>query len=173
MTQQHRVTAKQPNSRMCLVCGLQNDAGLQAAFFELDSRQLLAIFTPRDHHQGYPGLLHGGVAASTLDETIGRAIRLDHGDSLWGVTIELTMRFRQPVPLHEPIRALGRITHETRRHFEGTGEILLSDGTIAVEATGRYLKRPIDLIADFDFQHQQWQVVPAATDPHHVQLPRR
>ena len=120
---------------------------------------MVGVFTPQDHHQGYPGRLHGGIAASILDETIGRAIRLQHGDALWGVTIELTTRFRRPVPLQTSIRAVGRITRETRRHFEGTGEILLPDGSIAVQAHGRYLKMPLDSISDFDFEQQQWQVV--------------
>jgi acyl-coenzyme A thioesterase PaaI-like protein len=165
MPDTHRVTAKQPNSKMCLVCGLDNIAGLKAAFYELETDQLLGIFTPRDHHQGYPGRLHGGIAASLLDETIGRAIRMRHGDELWGVTIELTTRFRQPVPLNEPIRAVGRITRETRRHFEGEGKILLPDGSVAVEATGRYFKMMLDMISDFDFDEQQWRIVPSQDDP--------
>jgi hypothetical protein len=89
----HRVIAKQPNSKMCLVCGLQNDPGLKAAFYELESQQLVGLFTPRNHQQGYPGRLHGGIAASMLDETIGRAIRLAHGNALWGVTIALNVKF--------------------------------------------------------------------------------
>lgn len=165
MPESYRVTAKQPNSKMCLVCGLENIAGLKAAFYELENQQLLGVFTPQDHHQGYPGRLHGGVAASLLDETIGRAIRMRHGDELWGVTIELTTRFRQPVPLNEPIRAVGEITHETRRHFEGMGKILLPDGSVAVEATGRYFKMMLDMISDFDFDEQQWQVVRSESDP--------
>jgi acyl-coenzyme A thioesterase PaaI-like protein len=173
MHRQHRVHAKQPNSKMCLVCGLENAAGLQAAFYELEGGLVVAVFTPRDQHQGYPGRLHGGVAAAVLDETIGRAIRLRHGDELWGVTIELSTRFRQPVPLNEPLRVVGRITQESRRHFSGTGEILLAGGSVAVEAAGRYLKYPLDKISDFDFEHQQWRVVPAECDPPQIELPAR
>jgi uncharacterized protein (TIGR00369 family) len=170
--QRHRVVAKQPNSKMCHVCGLQNSSGLQASFYELDGDQLVAIFAPQELHQGYPGRLHGGIAAALLDETIGRAIRIRHGDALWGVTIELTTRFRQPVPLDEPLRAVGRITRESRRHFEGTGEILLADGSVAVEAQGKYLKMMLEMISDFDFNQQQWKVTAASHDPDHVELPR-
>ncbi|MCA9151297.1 MAG: PaaI family thioesterase [Planctomycetales bacterium] len=166
----HRVVAKQPNSKMCLVCGLENIAGLRASFYELEDEQLGAVFTPQDNHQGYPGRLHGGIAAALLDETIGRAIRMRHGDELWGVTIELTTRYRKPVPLNEPIRAVSRINKETRRHFEGTGEILLADGTVAVEAHGRYFKMLIDMISDFDPEQQQWRVVPHDSDPPHFEF---
>lgn len=173
MSEKHWVTAKQPNSKMCLVCGLENLFGLKAAFYELDSDQLVGVFTSQEFHQGYPGRLHGGIAASMLDETIGRAIRLRHGDALWGVTIELKTRFRRPVPLMESIRTIGRITRETRRHFEGSGEVLLPDNSIAVQAHGRYLKMPLDSISEFDFAEQQWRVVAQSTDPDYVSLPRR
>ncbi|MCM8762953.1 MAG: PaaI family thioesterase, partial [Candidatus Omnitrophica bacterium] len=53
------VTSKQPNSRMCFVCGLKNAFGLKAAFFNLDTGEVAALFTPREEHQGYPGRLHG------------------------------------------------------------------------------------------------------------------
>lgn len=166
----HQIVSKQPNSRMCLVCGLENGLGLQARFYDLDSQQVLALFTPADQHQGYPGRLHGGIAASLLDELIGRAIRSRYGEEVWGVTIELNTRYRQPIPLGEPIRAIARLTQESRRHFEGTGEILLADGSVAVEATGRYLKRPLASISDFDFEHQQWRVVPHPLDPERIEI---
>lgn len=173
MFHSHQVIAKQPNSKMCLVCGLHNEPGLKAAFYELESHQVVGLFTPRDHQQGYPGRLHGGIAASMLDETIGRAIRLTHGDSLWGVTIELTMKFRKPIPLDETIKTVARITKETKRHFEGRGAILLPNGRVAVEGRGRYLKMPIDSITDFDFEEQDWRVVPDQDDPETIELPRR
>ncbi len=166
-----RVTAKQPNSKMCLVCGLRNASGLQTAFYETEAAQLVALFTPRDQHQGYPHRLHGGLAASVLDETVGRAIRLRYGDELWGVTIELTTRFRQPIPLGQEIRVVSRITREARRHFEGTGKILLADGSVAAEAHGRYLKLPLERITDFDPHQQEWRVIASPADPQAFEIP--
>jgi hypothetical protein len=74
LAMRHNVTAKQPNSKMCLVCGLKNDFGLHASFYELDNGELLGVFTPGDQHQGYPDRLHGGIATAILDETVGRSI---------------------------------------------------------------------------------------------------
>jgi uncharacterized protein (TIGR00369 family) len=147
---QRKVIGTQNISRMCMVCGTQNSAGLGAAFYELDDGELLGVFTPKTEHQGYPGRLHGGVASTLLDETIGRAISNAQPDA-WGVTVELNVRFRKPVPLDGPVRALARIVKDSSRIFEGTGEIVLEDGTVAVEASGRYLKMAIDRIADGDF----------------------
>ncbi len=165
-----QVLRKQPNSRMCLVCGLSNPAGLHTRFYELESEHVVGLFAPAEQHQGYPGRLHGGIICSVLDETIGRAIRIDHGDQIWGVTMALTTRFRRPAPLGRELRAVGRVTRQTRRHFEGDGRLFLPDGTVAAEAHGRYMKVPLENIADFDFQHEQWRVVVSDRDPLELEI---
>ena len=136
-----------------MVCGVENSAGLHARFFELDDGELLGVFRPRSEHQGYPGRLHGGIASTILDETIGRAINI-FDPAAWGVTVELTVRFRKPVPLDSEVRVLARIEKDSSRLFEGTGTILLEDGSVAVEASGKYLKMPIDQIATGDFARE-------------------
>jgi uncharacterized protein (TIGR00369 family) len=152
---EHSVRGAQNISRMCMVCGVENEAGLKSRFLEIDSGELVGIFTPKEQHQGYPGRLHGGLASTILDETIGRAISMTHPD-IWGVTIELNVRYRRPVPLDADVRAIGRITKDSSRIVEGTAEIVLQDGTVAIEAKGRYIKLPIDKIADADFDQEQW-----------------
>jgi acyl-coenzyme A thioesterase PaaI-like protein len=158
---------------MCLVCGADNPFGLRARFYELEAgtpgdgeevgggaapaagRELLGVFTLREEHQSYPGRLHGGISSAILDETIGRAITIAH-PGVWGVTAELTLRDRKPLPLTGEVRAVGRITRDTRRLFEGSGEILLEDGSVAVEASGKYLKMALDEITDDDFDEREW-----------------
>lgn len=151
----HPVRAAQHVSRMCHVCGTENATGLHARFFELTSGELAGVFTPRPEHQGYPDRLHGGIAATILDETIGRAISI--GDpGAWGVTVELTVRYRRPVPLDGEVAAFARITRDQGRLFEGSGEIRLQDGTVAVEAHGRYMRLPIEKIADGGDFSEEW-----------------
>jgi uncharacterized protein (TIGR00369 family) len=156
---------------MCLVCGVENVAGLHARFYELGpdgegeaggpegaaaaGPELLGIFTPQQEHQSYPGRLHGGISSAILDETIGRAITILH-PGVWGVTAELTIRYRRPVPLDGEIRAVGRITRDTRRLFEGAGEILLADGSVAVEAVGKYVKMDLEEISPDGFDETEW-----------------
>lgn len=168
---QHLITGKQENSRMCFVCGLKNMFGLQTAFYETETKQLIALFTPRDEHQSYPGRMHGGIATTILDETIGRAISIGRAEQLWGVTIELQTKFLKPVPLNVELKVVARITKEDRRFFEGTGELLLPNGEIAVTGSGRYLKMPITKIADFNIAENEWQVVNSAHDPKYIEIP--
>ena len=164
------IVRKQPNSKMCFVCGLKNNFGLKSRFFELESGELLALFQPAEEHQGYPGRLHGGLAATILDETIGRSIMITTSDTIWGVTVEFSMRLKKPVPMDGEIRVVARTLNENKRFFEGSGEILLPDGNIAVQATGRYLKVDIDQIADFDMEEQEWGVVIRGDDPETVTI---
>ncbi|MCL2025026.1 MAG: PaaI family thioesterase [Coriobacteriia bacterium] len=146
---EYQLTQPQDITRMCFVCGEENDSGLHARFYESEQGELVGIFEVHDAHQSYPGRVHGGIAAAMLDETVGRAIMMDEPD-IWAVTIELTCKYRKPVPYDKPVVVRGRITRNTSRIFEGAGEIVLEDGSIAVEATGRYLKTSLDKIVDAD-----------------------
>ncbi len=94
-----KVTGKQPNSKMCFICGLKNKMGLKAAFYETDKNELIAVFKPCQEHQGYPGRLHGGIAAAILDETIGRTVTIGKDDDIWGVTLEFSIKFNGIIPL--------------------------------------------------------------------------
>lgn len=160
----YKVVKKQQNSRKCIVCGLQNELGLRASFYELENGEIVAKFHPVEEHQSYPNRLHGGMAAAILDETIGRAMMIRQ-EGIWGVTVELSLKYRKPVPLDEELQAVGRITRDTSRIFEGSGEILLKNGEVAVSAIGKYMKMPIGKIADFDEEHEDWKVVEDPEDP--------
>ncbi|KLU67374.1 thioesterase superfamily protein [Desulfosporosinus acididurans] len=164
-----KVVKKQQNCKKCLVCGLKNDLGLKASFYETDMNELIAIFKPLDEHQSYPGRLHGGIAGAILDETIGRAIMIQD-ETIWGVTVELNLKYKKPIPLDQELRVVGRITKDSKRLFEGTGEILLPNGEIAAAAWGKYMKMPIEKIADFNEDEQEWQVVSSDSEPSEIEI---
>jgi uncharacterized protein (TIGR00369 family) len=156
---------------MCLVCGLKNHGGLHASFHEIETGELVSLFTARDEHQSYPGRVHGGVITAILDETIGRAIMTSNRDDVWGVTVEFTTQFKKPVPIGVELRVVGRIVKEEGRVFVGTGEILLPDGEVAARGEGKYVKLPLDRIADFDADVQEWRVVNQPHDPQAIDVP--
>ena len=148
---------KQPNSRMCFVCGMENPIGLKAFFYEDDDGRVIANFTPCEEHQGYPGFVHGGITSALMDEVIGRVVTsLD----IWAVTAKLELKFRKPVPLGEQCTIIGELIRLKSRSFEARGELRLADGTLAVEGHGLYIRLPEEEIerqrAALDF----WEVVP-------------
>ncbi|MEW6624515.1 MAG: PaaI family thioesterase [Bacillota bacterium] len=161
---EYEVMKKQQNSKMCLVCGLSNEFGLKASFYELENNEVAAIFTPFEEHQGYPGRLHGGIAAAILDETIGRAI-MTKDKNIFGVTVELNLKYKKPVPLNEELRVVGRITKDSSRLFEGSGELILKNGDVAIIGYGKYMKIPLGRMLDFDEKEQEWKVSLSDLDP--------
>ena len=166
----YKVTGKQPNSKMCFVCGLKNKFGLNASFYETSNNELVALFKPCQEHQGYPGRLHGGIAAAILDETIGRTITTGKDNEIWGVTLEFNIKYKKPIPLDEEIKVVAKLTFEDKRLFEGTGKIMLSNGDVAATAEGKYLRLPIEKIADFNRDANEWKVVESETDPENIEI---
>ncbi len=145
---------------MCFICGERNPGGVHLHFYEQDDGTILGKFTGQDIHQSYPGRMHGGVITAALDETIGRAIMIRYGEAIWGVTVELNVRFLKPVPLGVPLTILGRVTSDKSRIFEGSGELILPDGSVAADCVGKYVKMDITKIADFDYEREEWYVRP-------------
>jgi acyl-coenzyme A thioesterase PaaI-like protein len=146
---------KQPNSKMCFVCGRENPIGLHMHFYTDTDGCVYADYLPRDEHQSYPGVMHGGLITSMLDEIIGRtAIAMN----LWCMTAELKVRFKKPVPIGTPLKLKGEITKTTGRLLEGRGEIRLPDGSIAVEATATYLRIPDEQMEQFKVALDWWRV---------------
>lgn len=164
----YKVTGKQNNSSRCIVCGDQNKLSLNTRFYELENGELAAMFRTEDWHQSYPGRTHGGMAAAILDETIGRSICLMEPDT-WAVTVELNIQYKKPVPTESNLRAVARVTKNNRKLFEGTGEILLADGTVAASAWGKYMKMPSEKLTGDNFVKEEWYLL-EEDDPKEIEL---
>jgi uncharacterized protein (TIGR00369 family) len=131
-------TTKQPGSKMCFVCGVENPIGLHLDIW-MDDEQVWTDFTPGQQHQGWPGVLHGGIQATLLDEIMGRVAFLRHQ---WMVTVKMEMAYRKPVPLGQPLKITARAEQWRSGRMVAVGQILLADGSVAVEARGLYLRLP-------------------------------
>jgi hypothetical protein len=59
----------------------------------------------------------------------------------------MALRYHAPVPLGVELTARGRLTRDRSRMADATAELLLPDGTVAVSATGKFMKLPLDQIA--------------------------
>ena len=165
----YKVVNSQNVSKNCLVCGVENSFGLKSSFYETEEKDLVAVFTPMQEHQSYPNVMHGGISATILDETIGRAIMMTTDSVTFGVTVELNVRYKKPVPLNTELKVVARITNDRGRIFEGTGELCLPDGSVAVEADGKYMKRRLDQITDKNFTANEW-FVPEGEQPEEVSV---
>src|SRR5262245_18718435 len=125
----------QPNSKKCFVCGLTNPAGLNLRFFNDGPNACRADVILSDQFQGYPGVAHGGIVAAMLDEAMGRA-PMSGIPNLFLYTAKIEIRYRQLVPLRQPLTLIGRVEKDRGRLVEAASELRLADGSIAAEASG-------------------------------------
>jgi acyl-coenzyme A thioesterase PaaI-like protein len=150
---------KQPNSRMCFVCGLRNDVGLQAKFYTEPSGSVRVDWVAPEKYQGYPGYLHGGIAAALLDEVAGRTI-LGSDTERFFVTLKMEIRYRQPVPLGVPLVVRGEMIRDRGRVAETHAAIYLPDGSVGVEADVLVGEAPAQITQFADLERIGWRVYP-------------
>jgi uncharacterized protein (TIGR00369 family) len=82
-------------------------------------------------HGGPPGLAHGGIIASVLDQVLGIATQVAGHP---GMTAELTVRFRRPTPIERVLAFEARHVETTGRRTQAWGAIYDGQGEIAAEA---------------------------------------
>ena len=152
---------KQPNSRMCFLCGVENPVGLRMAIYDdAEHMQVVAPVTVSEQFQGYPGVVHGGIVATMLDEVAGRATLIGgNGDELM-VTVKLEVKYRQPTPTGTPLLVVGRLTQPGRSRARARGEIRLADGTVTAEAELVLARPPADFHARWASERPFWKVYP-------------
>ncbi len=149
----------QATSRMCFVCGRENPVGLKLQFYEdHETSQVVTPLVIPDVYQGYPGIAHGGILATILDELTGRALMMEAGEDLFWVTAKLEVRYRKPTPTGTPLTAVGWVVRNRRRSAEVAGEIRLADGTVTAEATGLVVCPPKDTLKQWEQEQQFWGV---------------
>lgn len=125
------------DNHRCYVCGKENPAGLGIAFeINRELRAISAKFTPSDIHQGYEGIVHGGILSALLDEAMGK---LTVSLGIPAVTAEITVTFKTPAAPGEELFVSGRLTHETRRLIQAEAKIERGPILIA-EAKGKLLR---------------------------------
>ncbi len=140
-----KVIKKQSNSKMCLICGMENEAGLKAPFYQMEDNTVITLFKYQEIHQSFPGRVHGGMISCLLDELIGRAIWIEEPE-IWGVTVNLNVKFRKPVPYGVDLKGIGKIIVSKSRTFEGIGELYDTDGNLLASAEAVYFKLPLNKI---------------------------
>jgi acyl-coenzyme A thioesterase PaaI-like protein len=123
----------------CYACGRSNPVGLRIDAFSVSDGEVAAEFRPRAEFRGGPGVLHGGVTATALDEIMAWAGVLTL--RVVSVTATMSIRFTRPVPLDgHPLRLRGRVEDRRGRRLSMRGTLVAGDDVCA-ESTGVYVVR--------------------------------
>jgi uncharacterized protein (TIGR00369 family) len=150
---------KQPASRMCFVCGRQNPVGLKLQIYsDAERGEARATVTLSDAYQGYPGVVHGGIVATMLDEVSGRAVLIDSGPDSLMVTLKLEVRYRKPTPTNTPLLVVGTVARPGQSRAQVHGEIRLPDGTVTAEAEAVVVRPPEMVLQSWAAEKEHWKV---------------
>lgn len=160
----HPERVKQPNSKNCFACGLENPHGLALSFYELGPDRLESRFNVPDRFEGYPGVVHGGIIASMLDEIVSRTAMIGQHEEFM-MTARLEIKYRQPVPTQVELQLLGFLTRRKGRTAIARGEVRLPDGTLGAEAEATLVRMPGAPHNPELLKSLGWQVRPDRTDP--------
>jgi uncharacterized protein (TIGR00369 family) len=128
-----------PYHGWCFVCGHDNPHSIGLTWYVDDAGVMTAEFTLTEAQQGPPGYSHGGASAAILDEAMGLVVWAA-GHKVAAVNLEIN--YHKPLPLNQPLTLEARITQIDERKIFSTGEIKLTDSTVAVSGRGIYVVAP-------------------------------
>lgn len=151
---------KQPNSRMCFICGVENPIGLKLKIYQTSPGIIETTYTAPDHFQGYPGILHGGIVASILDEISGRALMGEPSSPRFMFTGRLQVKYRKNVPTGKPLRIIGKAMKSKARVAEGWAGIYDQEGNLLAEASTLLIDLPKETIDTTNLNELGWKVYP-------------
>jgi acyl-coenzyme A thioesterase PaaI-like protein len=92
------------------------------------------------HHQGGPGIAHGGIVGAALDEACGLLATWHRFPT---VTAKIALRFRRPARISVPLHVSAHVTSERGRRIEIAGELREGEELLA-EAEGTFLHVPLE-----------------------------
>lgn len=127
---------------MCFGCGPEHPTGLKLEMRGAGDR-VAGSFVVREHHQGAPGLAHGGVLAAAVDEGMGYLLWLLMAPAVTG---HLEIDYRKPVPVGSRVELHGFVEKQQDRKIYARMQGTL-DGEIALEATAIFIRVSMDHFA--------------------------
>ena len=132
------------DDHMCYVCGSKNSLGLRLQFEHPKPGLLRAEVVFDKHHQGFKGIVHGGMMAMVLDEMM---VNLAWKEGIRAVTGELTVRLKKAAKIGQKLRLEGHLEPpgEGKRIFKATAQAKDEAGELLAEATATCVRVKIEL----------------------------
>jgi uncharacterized protein (TIGR00369 family) len=121
----------------CFGCGPANPAGLHLDFLVAEDQSVVCLPTVADTFEGPPGLLHGGIIATLLDEAMSKAVRVR---GLTAMTRQMEIDYLRPIPSATPIRIDGRIVRSEGRKHWTEARIVSEKSTALATAKGLFVE---------------------------------
>lgn len=113
--------------------------------FRRENDTIACDFQPREEHQGFPGVIHGGIIAALFDEALNRTSMLAE-QPVWSMTGRLEVRYRRYVPYGPLLRIRASLDRQRGRMVQATGTLTLAhdENVVLAEAQGTFMALSTD-----------------------------
>ncbi len=131
----------------CFGCGASHPTGLHLTAYAAEGMTITAKFTVGEHHQGAPGLAHGGLLSCAFDEALGKLMWLVRAPAVTG---KLETSFLIPVQVGKTLYITAEIVGQEGRkiYCRADGKIGSTEGPVAVEAAAIFITVPLEHFID-------------------------
>lgn len=120
----------------CFACGKNNPIGLKLEF-HTEENVARGTFLPRREHQGYDGVVHGGILATLADESMAQLL-IAH--EIEAVTATLEMKYKRPALVEEVLQIEARIDGSKGKIHRLATSIVNANGLVVAEAQAVFIK---------------------------------
>ncbi len=125
----------------CMACGRNNPRGLHMKFRH-EGDHYVCDFMPERFHQGWEGIVHGGILATLLDEAMNDMLSRN-GTTV--ATAELNVRYKLPAKTGVPLKVRAWMTRERPPLWEAAGDITDADGRVVATGTAKLMRVQADI----------------------------
>jgi uncharacterized protein (TIGR00369 family) len=128
-----------PWTKGCFVCGQDNPRGLKLRS-RLADGDVVLDYTTVESDLGWADIIHGGLAATLLDEVMTWSAMLAARGPC--VTAEWTVRLVAPIRVGQKLICRSSVPASGKRLIKTAGTIIDETGEMLASATGKYLRMP-------------------------------
>ncbi len=119
-----------PGADWCFACGAANPYGLKLDFTPCGDG-VRAKFVLEHYYQGPPGVAHGGIAMTVLDEAAAQAVACRVGPA---VTVEMQVEWQGFVPLERELEVEAHLVQQDDKQIKVEARLLRAGGRTVAQA---------------------------------------
>ena len=129
----------------CFGCGSDNPIGLKLSY-RTEGENVVAEFVPREEHQGWPGITHGGIISSLLYEVMEN---YSYQKGIVAMMRRMETRFRKPISTGETITARSWLVEDLGRVMKVAGSLTDQNDTLLAQGEADLLVLNEDQVKGF------------------------
>lgn len=135
---ERKIVKSIPWRETCFGCYEGPSEGIGMRAYIAEDGYVVGICKTKEAHQGFPGVVHGGILATYMDEVLWHTTKAQD-ENTSAMTVEMNMKYYQPVIVGQEVRIAAKPARFEGKHIYTEGYLLLPDDSIAAKATAHYI----------------------------------